>query len=188
MERMYSPNNNTPHYQMIVKPPHTPEDLYQFYLNGLQAPPDRYGGSRYEIKDKGRLVAALVVEIDPWSGESYLKKVVIATDYEIIRISDFEPGDPPTGERDEQATTLTHPATASPNPFTDQLDVFPSNTAAESITLQLFNLSGQKVLDQQFTGGQEQYSLSTEGLATGFYFLRIEADGEVQTLKVIKSE
>ena len=79
-------------------------------------------------------------------------------------------------------------ATASPNPFSNTLDIFPNNPAAASITLQMYNLSGQKVLDQQFSGGQEQYSLSTEGLATGFYFLRIEADGEVQTLKVVKSE
>lgn len=79
-------------------------------------------------------------------------------------------------------------AIASPNPFSNTLDIFPNNPAAASITLQMYNLSGQKVLDQQLAGGQEQYSLSTEGLSNGFYFLRIEADGQVQTLKVIKSE
>ncbi|MBC7776388.1 MAG: T9SS type A sorting domain-containing protein, partial [Phycisphaerae bacterium] len=75
-----------------------------------------------------------------------------------------------------------------PNPFSELLDIFPGNPTAESIHLQMYNLSGQKVLDQQFAGGQEQYSLSTAGLSTGFYLLRIEADGEVQTLKVVKSE
>jgi hypothetical protein len=44
------------------------------------------------------------------------------------------------------------------------------------------------VLDQEFVRGQEQYSLSTAQLSAGFYFLRIEADGLVQTLKVVKSE
>ncbi|MBC7776008.1 MAG: T9SS type A sorting domain-containing protein [Phycisphaerae bacterium] len=77
---------------------------------------------------------------------------------------------------------------ASPNPFSDFLDVFPGNTSAEKITLQLYSLSGQKVLGQQFLGGQEQYTLSTAGLSNGFYLLRIEADGEVQTMKVVKSE
>ncbi len=79
-------------------------------------------------------------------------------------------------------------ASTSKNPFSETLDVLVEHSDMQSIQLQLFNLSGQKVLDQQFTGGQEQYSLSTEGLANGFYFLRIEADGQVQTLKVIKSE
>jgi len=79
-------------------------------------------------------------------------------------------------------------ASTAPNPFSEALEVFLSQPNAQQITLQLFSLSGQKVLDQQFPGGQEQYSLSTAGLSTGFYLLRIEADGEVQTLKVIKSE
>lgn len=82
--------------------------------------------------------------------------------------------------------TQTHP-TAQPNPFSETLDVF-LPTQAENIQLQLFNLAGQKVLDQQFTGGQAQYSLSTAALSPGFYLLRIEADGQVQTLKVVKSE
>ncbi|MFN0216392.1 MAG: T9SS type A sorting domain-containing protein [Saprospiraceae bacterium] len=77
---------------------------------------------------------------------------------------------------------------ASPNPFSNILEVFPAQINASRITLQLFNLSGQKVIDQQFPGGQEQYALSTESLSPGFYMLRIEADGEVQTLKVVKSE
>ena len=90
--------------------------------------------------------------------------------------------------RGEKAMAANLSAIVSPNPFSETLNVFLVPSADEQITLQLFNLSGQKVLDQQFPGGQEQYSLSTAGLSTGFYLLRIEADGEVQTLKVIKSE
>ncbi len=77
---------------------------------------------------------------------------------------------------------------ASPNPFTESLDVQISKYDAEKISIHLYNLSGQKVLDQQFSGGQNQYTLSTQNLANGFYLLRIEADGNVQTLKVVKSE
>ena len=79
-------------------------------------------------------------------------------------------------------------ASTSPNPFTETLDVFLGQPDAENIHLQMYNLSGQKVIDQQFAGGQEVYTLSTADLSTGFYLLRIEADGEVQTLKVVKSE
>ena len=79
-------------------------------------------------------------------------------------------------------------ASAAPNPFSETLDIYPNYPDAEIVHVQLFNLSGQKVLDQQFAGGEEQYTLSTATLANGFYLLRIEADGETQTLKVVKSE
>lgn len=81
-----------------------------------------------------------------------------------------------------------HPATTSPNPFTETLQVFLANQTAENVRMQLFNLNGQLVLDQPFAEGAGQYELATSHLSPGFYFLRIEADGEVQTLKVIKSE
>lgn len=82
----------------------------------------------------------------------------------------------------------SHPATTSPNPFTETLQVSLANQTAENVRMQLFNLNGQLVLDQPFAEGAGQYELATSHLSPGFYFLRIEADGEVQTLKVIKSE
>lgn len=91
-------------------------------------------------------------------------------------------------ERDGNAPTSNQIASASPNPFSETLDVFLADPSAETIQLQLFNLSGQQVLQKQFAGGQGQYTLSTHGLSPGFYMLRIEADGAVQTLKVVKSE
>ncbi len=101
--------------------------------------------------------------------------------------SGFVP-DPPKGLLRPGSTLSDHMASASPNPFSEALEVFLPPSTAEQVQLQLFNLNGQKVLDQEFEGGQEQYSLSTAGLSPGFYLLRIEADGEVQTLKVVKSE
>ncbi len=99
-----------------------------------------------------------------------------------------DPSSSPIHQRGENTEAARNPATTSPNPFSETLEVFPAQTSAENVTLQLFNLSGQKVLAQQFPGGQERYSMSTAGLSPGFYLLRIEADGEVQTLKVVKSE
>ncbi|MFN0213298.1 MAG: T9SS type A sorting domain-containing protein [Saprospiraceae bacterium] len=107
---------------------------------------------------------------------------------EAYNVLEFRPSDPTRGQAVAFSSTSSGTASASPNPFSEVLEVFLPASAAQQISLQLFNLSGQKVLDQRFTGGQEQYSLSTEGLSTGFYLLRIEADGEVQTLKVVKSE
>ncbi len=97
-------------------------------------------------------------------------------------------GGRPAGGRSDISPSSNQFATVAPNPFSESLDVFPDQPSAQSIHLQMYNLSGQKVLDQQLPGGQDQYTLSTENLSNGFYLLRIEADGNVQTLKVVKSE
>lgn len=78
---------------------------------------------------------------------------------------------------------------AAPNPFTDELNVFVATSDAAQITLQLYDLNGQKVLERQFDGGQEQYSLPTAGLPPGFYMLHWQdPEGRIQMLKVIKSK
>jgi len=103
--------------------------------------------------------------------------------------SGFAP--PPPGsialDRSEQPNS-EHYTTASPNPFSESLDVSLGQLAQSQVRLQLFNLNGQVVVDRRFEPGRDYYTLLTLDIAPGFYFLRIEADGEVQTLKVIKSE
>ena len=96
----------------------------------------------------------------------------------------------PISTKERASTTLEafNLPTATPNPFSQALDITLGQTSAAKVILQLINLSGQVVLHQTLDAGQQQYTLSTEHLSPGFYFLRIEADGEVQTLKVIKSE
>ncbi len=167
---------------------------YSFWVDGL---PPGFGGDEAQVKYLGETVARFTAIYDETTGQSYLESVSMVPGHEIVEIQSplgmVKPTNPtkPTGgfvhERDG-GIAVNEPAFASPNPFSDALDVFPGNPSAESIHLQMYNLSGQKVHDQQFAGGQEQYSLSTAGLSNGFYLLRIEADGEVQTLKVVKSE
>lgn len=101
------------------------------------------------------------------------------------------PDDPITGRtqaRDDFSISTGVWVFVAPNPFTDILNVYLGDKITSQIHLQLYNLAGQKVLDQQSIGGQEQYALATADLSPGFYLLRIESDGEVQTLKVVKSE
>ncbi|MDX1913670.1 MAG: T9SS type A sorting domain-containing protein, partial [Saprospiraceae bacterium] len=81
-----------------------------------------------------------------------------------------------------------HYFSAAPNPFKDELDVLLDRVADTPVRLQLVNLQGQFVLDQEMEAGQSAYSLSTAQLPRGFYLLRVEADGETQVLKVVKSE
>ncbi len=171
----------------------------KFLIQADNFPPDILNRFEYEVK----LIDGTVIAVFQAIGIEGTQGLVAALDcksievgYEIVRLTPYNgPSSLPTNPstlisyRDNSSSaTYTQPATVSPNPFTELLDVFPGNPSAESIHLQMYNLSGQKVLDQQFAGGQEQYSLSTAGLSTGFYLLRIEADGEVQTLKVVKSE
>lgn len=98
------------------------------------------------------------------------------------------PTEAPTSNERNEKTSAEWSVSASPNPFSETLEVFLTKGSVESVNLQLVNLSGQVVLDRQFVSKQEQYTLPTTGLSPGFYFLRIEADGVVQTLKVVKSE
>ncbi len=131
----------------------------------------------------GNPIPTVIAKIDVIysDGGYYLKALALNSAYVIKKILNPRPE---TTQRDGDAEMT---ASAQPNPFSETLDVL-LPTQAENIQLQLFNLAGQKVLDQQFTGGQAQYSLSTVALSPGFYLLRIEADGQVQTLKVVKSE
>lgn len=91
-------------------------------------------------------------------------------------------------ERDQAGEQLGNFAFCTPNPFSDALDVTLNQPVQTEASIQLLNLSGQTVLNQPLAIGQEQHTLFTEHLPNGFYMLRIEADGEVQTLKVFKSE
>lgn len=75
----------------------------------------------------------------------------------------------------------------SPNPFNDLLNISFEQTLETPQTIQLFSSEGRLALQETIPTNQSSHTLSTAHLAPGFYFLRIEADGEVQTFKVIKS-
>lgn len=90
--------------------------------------------------------------------------------------------------RGDDASVVPQLATASPNPFSESLQVTMGQATEGKVCLRLYSLEGQIVREQQFDAGQERFALSTAGLPAGFYMLRVEADGKSQSLKVIKSE
>lgn len=166
--------------------------FYNFYASYVG--PNAYGKEEYEIKQNNQVIAKFIGDFASES-ESYLESRFIMPGYEIIRTSPHNGSNKPSDFSDEPlegrealSNIIVSQATAFPNPFIESLEVYLSAPSSEQVNLALYNLNGQKVLDQQFVGGQEQYSLSTAMLSPGFYFLRIEASGEIQTLKVIKSE
>lgn len=173
---------------------------YIFYLDGQQPPPqDPIQGQFFEIKVSGIPVASFKLS------ESYVTTPALGhitwamknTGHRISKLyntpcperdSDIDPSSGSIQSSEEALVASSRLAVVTPNPFIDHLDVYLTRIVANSVQLQLFNVAGQKVLDQQYAGGQDQYYLPTETLANGFYLLRVEADGRVQTLKVIKSE
>lgn len=97
-------------------------------------------------------------------------------------------GDNSTGESGQLSAGSGQLIGAAPNPFTDELNVLVATSDAAQINLQLYDLNGQKVLERQFEGGQEQYSLPTASLPPGFYMLHWQdPEGRIQMLKVVKS-
>jgi len=168
------------------------QNMYKIQIDGQD--PDS-PGSLYQIKiGNGVLVASFRVCLDRYN-RFMVRRESLNSNYRIQEIKEEGNfGNPPAGliktgsNGYNQDRGMTSQATAAPNPFSETLEVFLPSTQAETVQLQLFNLSGQKVLDQQFAGAEGQYALSTAQLSPGFYMLHIEADGAVQTLKVVKSE
>ncbi len=119
-----------------------------------------------------------------------LKCTELAADFQIQRLYGYVGTNPGVRQSDDNYSGFAADqwVSASPNPFTETLDVSLARSAAGQVQFRLFNLSGQEVLNRQFKAGQESFSFSTAHLSPGFYLLRVEADGAVQTLKVIKSE
>jgi hypothetical protein len=184
------------HYEVTLDEDNTNQDFT--FVWGTNQNPNGYNQTQLKIKYQGTDIATFT-SYENSQDISYLSFTALTAGYSIEQIipegegegdGKGRPGAPPTPPtvrgRDGQLVLTSADLSAQPNPFSETLDVFVP-AQAENIQLQLFNLSGQKVLDQQFTGGQGQYTLSTSDLSSGFYLLRIEVDGQVQTLKVIKS-
>lgn len=76
----------------------------------------------------------------------------------------------------------------SPNPTSDVLNIDYVLNQTSDIRVSFFDLLGQKVLDYSFgkkTAGNHRETLNPEGLKTGVYFVRIQADKKAVTRKVI---
>ena len=75
------------------------------------------------------------------------------------------------------------------NPFNNFINIFSPQINVDQVggNIQLFNVHGQIVLEQDFDVFPDQLSIPTEMVSTGFYILRIETGSRVQILKINKS-
>jgi hypothetical protein len=98
----------------------------------------------------------------------------------------------------ESRETPAQPPTASvsleayPNPFADKISIRASLEKSAPATLQIFDFSGRLVqnIDCQSLAdtGKMMAELSVTGLHPGIYVLRLQYDGGLQTLKLLKSQ
>jgi hypothetical protein len=72
----------------------------------------------------------------------------------------------------------------SPNPFTTRLTIRSTTNTQSTITL--FDYTGKETLCT--TSNAEEAVLNTEGIAAGFYLLRVEGGGGVANYKVVKAD
>ena len=74
-----------------------------------------------------------------------------------------------------------------PNPAHDYLAVFvPAGMATQQLQIQLLNLEGKVVLEDQFTQSDATYLLELKNISAGLYVLKVLQNGEVlQTEKVV---
>lgn len=89
---------------------------------------------------------------------------------------------------DEQTLSLSNPRfTLYPNPTSGNITlVQKSDREYSDVTVEIFNISGGKILTGQMIG-EKRHEFSTSELPTGIYFVKIVADDYVETIKLIKS-
>lgn len=139
------------------------------------------------------LKARLTVKKDLNLSVGYLfRKISADNKPEEFRIFKLIP--PPEGhcaaDRDnEPFETTSSTLSASPNPFTNTLEVkIPYATTENDVKVNLYDLQGRLMLSEKTPGGTQIRSLSTENLLPGLYLLRVDAGDRSETIKVVKTQ
>lgn len=108
--------------------------------------------------------------------------------FKLITCYEGRPDSPISWENGQSQTTPSTSVVVSPNPFTDQMDVYLGvSDNPEPTMLRLYDTQGREVVAHRAPAGQEKYSLATAALPPGIYFLRVESAGQVQTVRVVKT-
>jgi len=132
-------------------------------------------------------IARVVATRNPFTGSGELLRHTTAENHQDFLVFRLVPCSSQGRSENQPPTTPVAFITATPNPFTEQLEVqvlFP--VKSEQVLLRLFDRQGREVVVRQLPGGLEKHSLPTAELPPGFYFLRAESAGQTQTIKVVK--
>ena len=86
--------------------------------------------------------------------------------------------------KEEEMTVTT--ITAYPNPYSDYFSLtLNSQLNTENVHITIINLEG-KIVEQKIMNGSRQANFG-KGLLAGIYFVRVQQDNEIKTLKIVKT-
>ncbi len=77
---------------------------------------------------------------------------------------------------------------ATPNPFSNEINLYLPDMESEHTTIQLFDLTGKLYYSKLSGLSTNQVTIPTSELPTGIYILRTQTADRVQTIKMIKTE
>jgi len=72
-----------------------------------------------------------------------------------------------------------------PNPAKDKFEVKSSKFNAKSATIEIYNITGKKLLDKQISAGTETVEIDVKPLKNGVYFCRVSFENSSSTHKII---
>lgn len=74
------------------------------------------------------------------------------------------------------------------NPFTDQIQITLQSSSEAPISLQLFDLQGRALQQNEYPAGSEQYTMQTTDVPPGLYVLRVKIGSQTSHLKLVKAQ
>lgn len=93
-----------------------------------------------------------------------------------------------TGQESEQQVLSHSGFMLYPNPTSGNFTLVPKNNkACGDITVEIFDLNGSKVLSENMIG-EQMHEFAISWLPGGLYFVKIMADGYVETLKLVRTK
>jgi hypothetical protein len=140
------------------------------------------------------LKARITIKHSPPTSPNGLLYRTLDTDNKIDEFKIYKLIPPPetncsADRSDVPVTTTTDALSASPNPFTNTLEVkIPYATPENDVKVSLYDLQGRLMLSEKTTGGTQIHSLSTADLLPGLYLLRVDTGDRSETIKVVKTQ
>lgn len=111
---------------------------------------------------------------------------VTVTKHNFYRYNDLVSVIPSTGGSESNAANGQASFSIFPNPTSGNfILVQESDKLSGKIMIEIFNLHGEKVISETMIGGK-QHDFRFSGMPAGLYFLKIVAEGNVETIKLVK--
>jgi len=169
------PNDFSP----IRKNVEVPFRLFRLHPN---APPETIGRVDVSVQHSPPSITVCVSGQDPWKGSyTYLPLFALET----VIIGSGGSGGQQGLAKDPDSDIVR----VIENPFHEnlRLSLSPRFKPGESVNLRLFNTNAQLVFSKKFESLDADIELQLAHLPSGVYMLNLESEGEVQTLRIVKS-